>query len=166
MNGMQAIQHGKVYKVYTRHRQHLTPIMKYVRRGLADAKETITLQPEARDCRGARRYNSQECVVARCFNRVYKPDAIAVGRNFAYAVFDGLAIRFFVNQRTRKAVEMFDEKGLIKRSPVILSAVPKSQLVQVNRKRGGTTRPRGTPKRRKRIGVRAIGGGKTVRVKQ
>jgi hypothetical protein len=89
-----------------------------------------------------------------------------VGRNFAYAVFDGLAIRFFVNGCARKAVEMFDEKGLIKRAPVMLSAIPKSQLVQVNRKRGGTTRASAHPKRRKRIGVRAIGGGRTIRVKQ
>lgn len=156
------VKHGKVYKVFTKHRQHLTPIMKYVRRGLADAKESITLQPESCDARGAKRYNSQQCVIARCFNRVYKPEAIAVGRNLAYAVFDGLAIRFFVNNSARKAVEMFDEKGLVKRAQIVLSAVPKSQLVQANRARGGTSR--GTGKHRKRAGVRAIGGGRTLKV--
>lgn len=156
------IKHGKVYKVYTRHRQHLTPIMKYVRRGLADAKEDVILQPESSDVRWAKKYNGQQCVIARCLNRLFKPEAVAVGRALAYAVFDGLAIRFFVNTSARKAVEEFDDKGRVKRAPIVLRAVPKSQLIQVNRRRGGTGRSTG--KHRRKFGIRAIGGGRTLKV--
>lgn len=163
-HGKAEIKHGKVYKVYPRHRQHLTPIMKYVRRGLADAKEPIVLQPEACDVRGAKKYNGQQCVVARCLNRLLKPEAVAVGRAMAYAVFDGLAIRFFVNTSARRAVEEFDEKGRVKRAPIVLAAVPKSQLIQNNRRRGGTERSTG--KHRRKFGIRAIGGGRNIRIPQ
>lgn len=157
------VKHGKVYKAYTSHRQHLTPIMKYVKRGLADAKEDIVLQPEAQDARGAKRYNGQRCVIAKCINRQLKPEAVAVGRSLAYAVIDGLAIRFFVNTSARKTVEEFDERGHVKRKPIILSAVPKSQLIQNNRARGGTGRSK-TGKHKQKAGIRAVGGGRTIRV--
>lgn len=159
------VKHGKVYKAYTSHRQHLTPIMKYVKRGLADAKEDIVLQPQREDARGARRYNGQRCVIAKCINRQLKPEAVAVGRSLAYAVFNGLAVRFFVSSKARKTVEEFDERGHVKRAPIVLSAVPKSQLIQNNRARGHTSRRKSTGKPRQKAGIRAIGGGRTIRVK-
>lgn len=156
------IDHGKIYKVGSPHKQHLSPIMGYVTKGIADAAESITLQPQACDVRGAKQFDAQQCVIAKCLTRILHPQAVAVGRSLAYAVFDGLAIRFAVPGASRKVVEEFDRRGRVVRAPIVLLAVPPSwrigSLRAAGYKRGGTKR------RMKKLNVRAVGGGIVMKV--
>jgi hypothetical protein len=153
------VKHGKIYKVHGHHKQHLSPIMGYVRKGIADAVESITLQPEACDIRGAKRFDGQQCVIARSVSRLLHPQAVAVGRSLAYAVFDGLAIRFIMSNSSRRAVEEFDERGRIVRAPIVLGAIPASQTLAALRKKGGNGKSTGLKRRAKKVQVRAVGGG-------
>src|SRR5260221_12049570 len=107
------VKHGKIYKIGSPHKQHLSPIMGYVTKGVADAVEDIALQPQACDARGAKQFDSQQCVIAKCLSRTLHPQAVAVGRSLAYVVFDGLAIRFAVPAASRRVVEEFDTRGRV-----------------------------------------------------
>lgn len=157
------VKHGKIYKIHGHHKQHLSPIMGYVTEGVADALESVTLQPQGCDVRGAERFNPQQCVIAKCLNRSLHPQAVAIGRSLAYAVFDGLAIRFAVNSAARRVVEEFDERGRVVRAPIVLSTVPRSQALRASRPgpAGEGTRKK---RRVKKINVRAVGGGIVMKV--
>lgn len=158
------VTHGKIYKVQGQHKRHLSPIMGYVTKGVADATEGITLQPQACDVRGAKRYDSQQCVIAKCLSRHLHPEAVAIGRSLAYAVFDGLAIRFAVPKASRKVVEEFDERGRVVRAPIVLSVVPPSWRVDSLRKGGGHQSGGRVRRRMKKLNVRAVGGGIVMNV--
>lgn len=159
------IKHGKIHKLYGKAKagahSHLEPIKDLVTKGVADSKEKITLQPLACDVRGAKKFDGQQCVIARAFTRVYKPQAVAVGRSLAFAVFDGLAIRFRVPAASRKVVDEFDQNGRVRKAPISLFAIHPSWRLQVQQS-SRTTTPNRTGEKRKRMkkyGVRAIGGG-------
>ncbi len=158
------VKHGKVYKIYGHHKQHLSPIMGYVTKGIADATESLTLQPQACDVRGAKRYDAQQCVIAKCLSRHLHPEAVAIGRSLAYAVFDGLAIRFSVPAASRKVVEEFDERGRVVRAPIVLSVVPPSWSIKSFRKGGGHGHGGVAKRRMKKLNVRAVGGGVVMSV--
>src|SRR5258708_28869933 len=98
------IKHGKIYQVHGHHKQHLSPIMGYVTKGVADATESITLQPQACDVRVAKRFDSQRCVIAKSLSRIMTPQAVSIGRSLSYAFFDGLASRFMAPADSRTAV--------------------------------------------------------------
>lgn len=161
------IKHGKVHPLQTKGRPntHLEPIMKFITKGVADAKESITLQPQVCDVKGAKRFNGQQCVIAKAFTRVHKPQAVAIGRSLAFAVFNGLAVRFTVPAASRKLVEEFDQRGKATLAPITLRRIcPAWKLGGDDRKR--TTTPKRTGKHRHRtrkIGVRAVGGGISAR---
>lgn len=157
------IKYGKIYKVVGHHKQHLSPIMGYVTRGVADAIESVTLESQSCDVRGAERLNPQQCVIAKCLNRSLHPQAIAIGRSLAYAVFDGLAIRFSVGDAARKVIEEFDERGRVVRAPIVLSVPPRSQRLRALRA-GGKGRNPGLKRRMKKLNVRAVGGGIVMKV--
>lgn len=158
------VKHGKIYKIYGNHKQHLSPIMGYVTEGVADATESVTLEPQACDVRGAERFNPQQCVIAKCLNRSLHPQAIAIGRSLAYAVFDGLAIRFVVRNAARKVVEEFDERGRVVRAPIVLSVPPRSQKLRAPYTGGNRGRNPGLKRRMKKLNVRAVGGGIVMKV--
>lgn len=157
------IKHGKIYPLRTRGRpnSHLAPIMKFITKGVADAKESITLQPQACDVKGAKRYNGQQCVIAKAITRVHRPQAVAIGRSLAFVVFDGLAIRLRVPAASRKLAEEFDQRGRARLAPVKLEHMnPSWKLGGDGRTR--TTKPNRTGEKRtrtKKIGVRVAGGG-------
>lgn len=157
------IKHGKIYKVSKTHMTtYLAPIMEFVTKGVADAKEKVVLSPKACDVRGAQRFNAQMCVIARNLTRERKPEAVSVGRTLAYAVFDGLAIRFRMPHASRAAAEMFDQSGRVKRAHIELWPINKTWLLRT--KQRGSGRRSGAKKgpkleRARRWGVRAIGGG-------
>lgn len=156
------IKHGKIHKMQARGRpnSHLEPIKKFITKGVADAKEKIVLQPQVCDVKGAKRFNGQQCVIARAFKRAYRPQAVAIGRSLAFAVFDGLALRFTMPPASRKMAEEFDQRGRAQIAPIHLNPVSPAWLLGNPRKR-----PRGKvtgskPQRRyKKVGVRAVGGG-------
>jgi hypothetical protein len=157
------IKHGKIHPLKTtgRPNSHLEPIMKFITKGVADARESIKLQPQVCDVKGAKRYNGQQCVIAKAFTRALKPQAVAIGRSLAFAVFNGLAVRFVVPASSRKRLEEFDQKGRVHLAPITLCKVnPTWRLGEDVRKRTkdfvrtGTIRPR-----TRKLGVRAIGGG-------
>lgn len=155
------IKHGKIHPLQQRGRpnSHIEPIKEFVTKGIADAKEKITLQPMACDVKGAKRFNGQQCVIARAFKRTYKPQAVAVGRSLAYAVFNGLAIRFSLPPKSRELVEEFDQKGRARNAPIEL--VPASPTWQIGRTAPSGKNDGSRPKkhRTRKIGVRAVGGG-------
>lgn len=159
------IKHGKVHRLKSQGRpnSHLEPIKKFITKGVADSKETITLEPMACDVKGAKRHDGQQCVIAKAFTRVHRPQAVAIGRSIAFAVFNGLAIRFAVPAQSRKLVEEFDQRGRARLAPITLSRInPAWKLGGDDRKR--TTTPNRTGEKRsrtKRLGVRAVGGGIT-----
>jgi hypothetical protein len=159
------IKHGKIYPL-NGHHSHLDPIREFVTKGVADAKEKIVLEPRACDVRGAKRFNGQQCVIAKALTRTAKPEAVAIGRNAAFAVFDGLAIRFAVPAKSREVVEEFDEKGRVRKVPIELVPADKgNRLHKRQGVRGLRTREGMEPNRRKyvkRYGVRAVGGGVAV----
>jgi hypothetical protein len=138
--------------------------MGYVTEGVADATESITLQPQACDVRGAERFDPQQCVIAKCLNRSLHPQAVAIGRSLAYAVFDGLAIRFAVGNAARKVVEEFDERGRVVRAPIVLSVPSRSQALRAQRAGGNTGKGAGHKRRMKKLNVRAVGGGIVMKV--
>lgn len=159
------IKHGKIHPLESRGRpnSHLEPIRKYITKGVADARESIKLQPQVCDVKGAKRFNGQQCVIAKAFTRVYKPKAIAIGRSLAYAVFNGVAVRFVVPIDSRKLVEEFDQRGRARLAPITLSKVnPSWHLGGDNRKRTPKFTKGEKRSRVKKIGVRAIGGGVTA----
>ena len=160
------IKHGKIHPLRTRGRpnSHLEPILKFITKGVADARETVQLQPQACDVKGAKRHNGQQCVIAKAFTRVHKPQAVAIGRSLAFAVFNGLAIRFVVPADSRKLVEEFDQRGRARLAPITLSKVnPSWHLGGDDRKRTPTHKRTGEKRQRtKKIGVRAVGGGVTA----
>lgn len=166
------IKHGKIHKMYGgvagRKNSHLEPIKDLVTKGVADAKEGIVLQPCAADVKGAKRFSGQQCVIARALTREHHPQAVAVGRSYAWAVFGGLAVRFKVPTASRQLIEEFDSNGRVKKAPIELCPIPKSLQLgkrkdwrpEYEKSRGDreTYKPR---KRTKRYGVRAVGGGIT-----
>jgi hypothetical protein len=158
------IKHGKVHPLSNRGRPvtHLDPIRKFVTKGIADARETIKLEPQACDMRGAKRFNSQQCVIAQAFKRTYRPQAVAIGRSLAYAVFNGLAVRFVVPISSRKVIKEFDERGRVQVAPITLCKVNPQWKLTVQR-RGNAAKSSKKPSqprhRMKKYGVRAIGGG-------
>lgn len=161
------IKHGKIHKLFGRAKanthSHLDPIKKFVTKGITDAKEPIVLQPMACDVRGARRFDGQQCVIAKALTRIHKPQAVAVGRSFAYAVFDGLAVRFQVPIASRRLIEEFDSSGRVRKAPIELRAVHPSLRLRLKRqspdKRKRDLEAEPKRKRARRYGVRAIGGG-------
>lgn len=161
------IKHGPIHKYLGKHksealmRSHLKPIIKYVTKGIADARENIVLTPQACDAKGAKKFNGQQCVIAKALTRIHKPDAVAVGRSYAYVVQDGLAIRMRMGDAARAVVEEFDARGRVKISPIKLLVPCKSQRLKKRAQqppRVNTKNP--APKARTRkLGVRASGGG-------
>lgn len=157
------IKHGKIYPIIGERipHSHLDPIKKHVTRGIADSKEKLVLEPLACDVKGAKKYNGQQCVIAKCLTRTMHPEAVAVGRSMAFVVVDGLAIRFVLPSASRKAVEEFDTRGRVKRAPIILNPVNKMWRLRTKR----AARPKRlnigahSKSRIKKIGVRAVGGG-------
>lgn len=165
------IKHGKVHPIKKggnngKTPSHIAPIIRFVTKGIADAREKIVLQPQACDVKGAQRFNGQQCVIARAFQREHKPQAVAVGRSLAYAVFNGLAVRFRVPTASRHLVEEFDATGKVKKAPIILDKMNASWNLTKQRARTQThDRKKKKPKikRTPHYGVRAIGGGITSR---
>lgn len=159
------IKHGKIYPLHTKGHgnspSHLNPIQSVITRGIADAHESITLQPKACDVKGAKRYNGQHCVIAKALKRILHPQAVAVGRSLAYVVVKGLAIRFVVPPSSRKLIEEFDTRGKASIAPLKLSAVNPSWSIKNLRGTGQPARKRKGEKRNrlKHFAVRAIGGG-------
>jgi hypothetical protein len=157
------IKHGPIHPFRGKglSASHLDPIKDFVTRGIADAKEKIVLKPMACDVKGAKRYNGQQCVIAKALHRTLKPEAVAVGRSLAYAVFRGLAIRFRLPAASRQLVEEFDTKGRARSAPVeLLDINPTWRLKNPGR---GESKPRKKSSvkraRTKKYGVRAVGGG-------
>ncbi len=159
------IKHGKIYPLHGKGHgntpSHLDPIQHHIKRGICDAKESITLQPKACDVKGAKRFNGQSCVIAKALKRVLHPQAVAVGRTLAYVVVDGLAVRFSVPAASRKLIEEFDTRGKASLAPVELRRISKSWEIKNNRGTNQPPRKRGGGKRKrmKHYEVRAIGGG-------
>lgn len=157
------IKHGKIYSIDKKQaiRTHLGPIKELVTRGIADAHESITLQPKACDIKGAKRHNGQHCVIAKALQRTLHPQAVAVGRSLAYVVVEGLAIRFIVPKASRKLIEEFDQRGKASVAPVTLSAVNPTWKMSAMRARRPKKQSGAVTKRArtKSLGVRAIGGG-------
>lgn len=92
-----------------------------------------------------------------------KPDAVAVGRSYAYAVFNGLAVRFMVPLASRRLIEEFDSNGRVRKAAIELHAIAPSWRLG-KRPQQADTRKRDQKKEKKRsrarrYGVRAIGGG-------
>lgn len=162
------IKHGKVHPYKPGLRTHLEPVSSFITKGVCDAREGIVLEPKACDVKGAKRFNGQQCVIAKALTRTQNPEAVAVGRAFAYVVVDGLAIRFKLTKQATKLVDEFDQRGRARSAPIELAAIPKD--LQFGKKKqapdhraGKGPRPTATPKRRmKRVGVRAVGGGIAV----
>ena len=154
------IKHGKIYPIHGIAKSHLKPIAEFVTKGVADSKENITLTPKACDVKGAKRFNGQECVIAKALTRTLKPQAVAIGRSTAFAVFNGLAVRFLVPKASRLLVEEFDQRGRARSAPIDLCAPFKSQRIRA-KKVGGNTGPAHQKKksRMRPYGVRAVGGG-------
>lgn len=165
------IKHGKIHKTYGRkpmgRHSHLRQIQHFVTKGVADALEGIVLHPLACDVKGAKRFNAQQCVIAKALTRVLKPQAVVVGRSMAFVVMDGLAIRFEVPLAAREAIEEFDTRGRVHRAPIELRKVPasqrlteKAQYPETRKMADRVYNPK--MKRMKKIGVRAVGGGVTI----
>lgn len=160
------IKHGKIHPIIAERipHSHLDPIKEFITKGIADARETVVLQPQACDVRGAKRHNGQQCVIAKALQRVHKPQAVAVGRSLAYVVFNGLAIRFKMPDASRKVIEEFDSRGRVRVAPIELRVVEPSWRLRAKRvPRVKTGRKTQTRARTKRLGVRAIGGGVSAR---
>lgn len=161
------IKHGPIQQIKDTgiSKATLLPIRSFITRGIADAKEGIALQPLACDVKGAKRFNGQQCVIARVLNRTMHPQAVAVGRSVAYAVFDGLAVRFQVPIASRRLVEEFDTRGKASNAPGSLTTVCKSWKLtkritapKKHKKKVGQKRSR-----IKHIGVRAAIGGMIIK---
>ncbi len=157
------IKHGPIQQVKETGiaKATLQPIHKFITKGIADAKQDIILQPMACDVKGAKRFNGQQCVIAKCLTRTMHPEAVAVGRSLAYAVFNGLAVRFAVPIASRRLVEEFDQRGKATNAPIALKAVSKSwRLTKRIAGKKNDKAPSGKKvKRTKHIGVRAAFGG-------
>jgi hypothetical protein len=157
------IKHGKIHKFkeHGKTPSHLMPIKEFITKGIADAKEKIVLSPQACDVKGAKRFNGQQCVIAKALTRTMHPQAVAVGRSLAYAVFNGLAIRFRVPTAARKVVEEFDSNGKVKKADIVLDEInPTWGLSRQRQRRKRDEKPRKKyAKRNTQYGVRAIGGG-------
>lgn len=162
------IKHGKIHQFYghstASEHSHLEPIKKHVTKGIADAREKVILQPLACDVRGAKKFDGQQCVIAKALSRVHKPQAVAVGRSVAYAVFDGLAVRFKVPEASRHLIEEFDSSGRVRKAPIELHPIQKSWRLGSQSRSGNKPRKAASSKQKRRsptkkYGVRAIGGG-------
>lgn len=160
------IKHGPIQKLERKGQgfnftSHLEPIKEFVTRGIADAKEKIILQPQACDVRGAKKFDGQQCVIAKALKRTMKPQAVAVGRSLAYVVMDGLAIRFRMPTGAQKVVEEFDSRGRVRNAPIELSTIFKSWKLQAKRRQLSRANGKTHKRRTKKLQVRAIGGGVT-----
>lgn len=156
------IKHGKIMSLKGRHisMSHLEPIKEFVKKGIADAHEKIVLLPKACDVKGAKRHNGQQCVIAKALSRTLKPQAVAVGRSLAYAVFNGLAIRFCLPKASREMLEEFDQRGRARSAPVELHAINQSWRYGARKRKATRAYPKNTKRNRtKQFGVRAVGGG-------
>lgn len=159
------IKHGPIQKFEANpiFPSHLSPIKEHVTRGIADAREDITLDLRSCDVRGAKKHNGQNCVIAKALTRLYKPQAVAVGRSLAYVVFRGLAVRLRVEGFARNVVEEWDSRGRVRVAPVVSKSINKTWRLGTPQR--GESRPKKrTGKKRARVrklGVRAIGGGVT-----
>jgi hypothetical protein len=155
------IKHGKIYSIHSKMLKNLKPIQKYITKGIADSRENFVLEPLACDMRGSKRYDTGQCVIARGLKRVLHPEAVAVGRSNAVVVVEGLAIRFTIPKRSRDLVDEFDQRGKVKKAPIVLMAVTKSWRIGAGKhKARGSKIPKQT--RSRKYGVRAAGGGMVV----
>lgn len=159
------IKHGPIQTYYHRShkdaliKSHLEPISKFVTKGIADATQSITLDLQKCDVKGAKRFDGQKCVIAKALTRVFKPDAVAVGRSRAYVVIKGLAIRFNTASASQKTLEEFDDRGRAHLIPVKLLKVCKSQRLGSKQKTHTDADKPVKRARARKIGVRAAGGG-------
>lgn len=157
------IKHGKVHLLKGANAaSHLDPIREFVTKGIADSRETITLDVRKCDVAGAKRYSGQQCVIAKALNRLLKPEAVAVGRRLTYAVFDGLAIRFRTTDSAKELAEEWDARGRAHLRPVKLGAI--NPTWRLGTKQRGKNKPNaagGKRPRTRKINVRAVGGGVT-----
>lgn len=159
------IKHGPVYPYIgnkdSLRNSHLFPVAKFVTKGIADAREDIQLDLQVCDIKGAKRFNGQQCVVAKALNRKFKPQAVAVGRSMAYVVIKGLAVRFNMGKSATKIAEEFDARGRAHLTPIKLLAVAESQKLRTRKSKVHTETGKGK-KRMKKLGVRATGGGVVI----
>ena len=156
------IKHGKIRKmIKSTAKTHLKDVMHLITRGIADAKENVTLHPQRCDVKGAKRHSVLACVLARTLLRVYKPQAAVVGRSLAYVIDDdGLATRFKMSRPATRVAEEFDTRGRAHLAPVKLLAVQRSWRLGTPQRGKNTRVTTGKKlKRAKRYGARAVGGG-------
>lgn len=157
MAAKNGIKHGRVYglpKKSTGHAQ-LDPIRILITKGVADAKENVTLQPLVCDIKGSLRKDAHNCVIARALKRTMHVKAVSVGRSLAYVVDnDGTAIRFTLPAASRRLVEEFDQRGKSSTAPIQLNAPTSSWQIGTHKQlldsRIGTTRDRKPNKKKKR----------------
>ncbi len=161
------VKHGRIHPLVRNGAgfsfpSHLDPIKDFITKGIADAKEGITLQPRACDVRGAKRFDGQQCVIAKALRRTLHPQAVAVGRSLAYVVVNGLAIRFRMPPASKRLVEEFDSQGRVRKAPIELCSInPAWSMTKMRTARTNKPNRAGKTKRRaKKYEVRAIGGGK------
>lgn len=169
---MEMIRHHKIIALESigpRGQKQLDPIRKFITKGVADAKDSLTLTTKACDAQGAKQFNPQHCVIAKCADRTLHPKAISVCRSAAYLVFNGVAIRYVVAGNTVGFIDRFDQDGVTIHRPVVLSAPSKTARIGAPHPAGGTDATKPDRKRKKnkparvvKMGVRALNGGKVI----
>ncbi|HYE89522.1 MAG TPA: hypothetical protein VEA38_00825 [Terriglobales bacterium] len=130
---------------------------------VVDAKRSVRINVEARDCKGAKPSDPRRCIMARACERTLAPDGALVSTATAYLVKGDTAVRYHVPpalqreivlfDRTRKAEPKFATGGYSLAKPY-----PTNRLGTTTRRRKKYPKASANPKHRKNQVPRHIAG--------
>lgn len=75
---------------------------------IIDAKKSIQVHVEGRDCKNAEPLNPRECAMARAAKREYKVDAAVIGISSSYIIKGNKATRFKTPNTVQREIVSFD----------------------------------------------------------
>ena len=84
--------------------QRMFPDVKIV----SDAKESVQISVNHRDCKVAQRLNPTECALAKAAKRELHVDKVIIGLSTSYLIKDNEAIRFATPEAVQREIVSFD----------------------------------------------------------
>lgn len=123
-----------------------------------DAKHPLRVVPLARDIRGAKTKDPQNCVLARACRRMFRTSTILFWRSVAYVELPDErgkphVERFVLSQHMRENIALFDRTGKADPAGYTLNPPAIGQTLEHKRRYQAEWASKAQPKRNKRIHV-------------
>lgn len=93
---------------------------------IIDAKHSIKIHVNEKDCKNGEPMHSNECALAKALKREYKVDAAIVGLGASYIIKGNKATRFHTPTRIQREIVSFDRNQDFAEGDYVLIPKPKS----------------------------------------